>query len=168
MTDPTESDYEQTYAWGWFAYHAGQRLTAFNFFVVVLGAILVAYVQAADAHLRGLGVALGIVGILISLAFWVIDVRNTELVICGRAALDALEARPNMSITIRADDRDRKWLKSTLQGPVEGAIFSGLRPAGTRNSSVRGPRAVSKARGTPSRLNAAVAVSWLPAHRRRR
>ncbi len=37
------------YAWKWFEYHAGQRLVAFNFLLVLMGALSVGYYKAYDA-----------------------------------------------------------------------------------------------------------------------
>jgi hypothetical protein len=112
MNSDAKRDREQQYAWNWFSYHAGQRLTAFNFFLVIFGALLVGYVQAATHHLGLLGGVLGFLGLLVSLAFWAMDVRNSELVYCGRAALDALEK--SLDIHPRADDQNRAWLGSAL------------------------------------------------------
>jgi hypothetical protein len=122
--DPSELDYQ--YAWNWFSYHASQRLTAFNFFLVLLGAILVGYSQAASHDLNVLGAALGLFGALISAAFWVMDVRNTELVECGRAALDRLEWSPLLTLRIRQDDESRAYLNSVMYGPVTRTMFAAL------------------------------------------
>jgi hypothetical protein len=37
---------ELTYAWNWFQYHAGQRLTAFNFFLVMRSARVRGYLRS--------------------------------------------------------------------------------------------------------------------------
>jgi hypothetical protein len=115
------SDLQMTYAWEWFAYHASQRLTAFNFFLVMLGALLVGYVQAVEHELRGLGAVLGATGILVSAASWAMDVRNAELVECGRRALDELESGLRMSI--RSQDEKRACLEHVLRGRVERKVY---------------------------------------------
>jgi hypothetical protein len=120
--DPSELDFQ--YAWNWFSYHASQRLTAFNFFLVLLGAILVGYSQAASHDVKVLGAALGLFGALVSAAFWVMDVRNTELVQCGRAALDQLEDSPVLHVRIRHSDGSRVYLKDVIYGPVTGRMFA--------------------------------------------
>jgi hypothetical protein len=124
MSEDSQIETEQAYAWNWFAYHAGQRLTAFNFFLIVLGAVLVGYVQAVTNDLQALGIVLGLFGVLVSVAFWVIDVRNTELVACGRAALDVIER--SLSISIREDDQNRSRLAEVIRGPIETRVFERL------------------------------------------
>jgi len=82
---------ELNYAWSWFQYHAQQRLTAFNFLLIVVGVVAVAYSQAVEKGWDGVGVAVGALGALIATGFLMLDVRNEELVDCGRAALERLE-----------------------------------------------------------------------------
>lgn len=79
------------YAWGWFEYHAGQRFAAFNFFLILVGAAIVGYANAAGGHLPEVGVGIGLIGFIASVAFIVLDIRNRQLVDVGRNALRALE-----------------------------------------------------------------------------
>ena len=109
------------YAWDWFEYHAGQRLTAFNFFLVLMGAVIVGYAQALIHHSKTLGVALGVLGGLVALAFWAMDIRNEELVDYGRSALDDLEEKLGMSI--RKDEAQRTQLGRVLDGRTQRHIY---------------------------------------------
>jgi hypothetical protein len=66
------------YAWNWFKYHSEQRNAAFRFFLAVLG-ILAAGLVAAKSN----NVLFALDSVLIaatSVAFWRLDVRNTELI----------------------------------------------------------------------------------------
>jgi hypothetical protein len=112
------------YAWDWFSYHARQRLTAFNFFLIVMGAVVVGYTQAIESHLPALGVSLGVLGAFVALAFWAMDIRNEELVNCGRVALDEVEQE--LKLSIRSDDRDRKYLANAMRGRVEKRLYRWL------------------------------------------
>ena len=112
---------QQKYAWDWFSYHASQRLTAFNFFLVLMGAVIVGLGQALSHDLRLLDVALGVVGGLIAVAFWALDVRNEELVYRGRDALDAIE--PRLGVSILSGDDDRAKLGEALEGRIQGCIY---------------------------------------------
>jgi hypothetical protein len=103
---------ELTYAWDWFQYHAAQRLTAFHFFLIIVSLVAVAYAQSVDKGLEIFGTAAASLGALIAVGFWIIDVRNEELVLCGRAALDGLEEA--LSVNIRKDDHARKRLPQAL------------------------------------------------------
>jgi len=118
---------EFKYAWDWFSYHARQRLMAFNFFLVLIGAVVVGYTQAVNEHIRALGVGLGFLGAFVSVGFWVMDVRNEELVNCGRAALDKMEKQ--LRLTIREDDHKRVRLPEALQGPAGTRIRQYLAPS---------------------------------------
>lgn len=92
MTQParqgtSNSSVDPDFAWNWFQYHASQRLTSFNFFLVIVGLLLVGYAQAVDHSWNGFGAALGLLGALVAASFLALDVRNDELVQCGLAAL---------------------------------------------------------------------------------
>lgn len=123
------------YAWNWFEYHAGQRLTAFNYFLILIGVVVVGYLKCVElAGKSQLGMeqagmakvwwslasAIGFFGMIISVAFWFLDIRNEELVNCGRSALDQLET--SLGLTIRLDDKNRNHLKKFLD------MFSRLLP----------------------------------------
>jgi hypothetical protein len=69
---------ELTYAWNWFQYHAGQRLTAFNFFLVIVGVVAVAFTKALEQGWTVLGAVVAGLGALISIGFLFLDVRNEE------------------------------------------------------------------------------------------
>lgn len=79
------------YAWNWFEFHANQRLVLFRFFLIFIGAI--------GYLLVGLGgnpvvlIFSGLAIIILSKRFQIIDVRNRELVECGRKSLDKMEKK---------------------------------------------------------------------------
>jgi hypothetical protein len=120
---------ELDYASGWFQYTASQRLTTFNFFLVVVGLLLVAYAQAIDHSWRLFGAAIGFIGAIVSLGFLIIDVRNEVLVNKGLSALRELEAE--LKIALADPDLDRKHLRKVLDGSRIGRcvarfVFKGL------------------------------------------
>ena len=48
MVDEEENSIDekaQNYAWNWFEYHAGQRLTSFNYFLILIGVVVVGYLN---------------------------------------------------------------------------------------------------------------------------
>ena len=98
------------YAWKWFSYHAQQRLTAFHYFLIIVALLTTGYVAALDKELESIQIIICILGVLISIAFWALDIRNEELVNDGRAALRKLERAIDLDIH-RADySRDGvKW-----------------------------------------------------------
>ena len=68
------------YAWNWFEYHAAQRLTAFRYFLVFLGILLIGYNSGLEAQNVFFASAVGCVGAFVSLAFLALEIRNEELV----------------------------------------------------------------------------------------
>jgi Mn2+/Fe2+ NRAMP family transporter len=81
----------QEYAWKWFEYHAGQRLTAFRFFLVFLGVLIVGFnAGLKDGHIVFAQVV-ACFGAFISIAFLMLEIRNEQLVNVGRNALMCLE-----------------------------------------------------------------------------
>jgi len=109
------SDIEQIrfkYAWDWFSYHANQRLTAFHFFLIILSAIIIGYTNTIEKFPL-ISVGIGLLGIVVPFVFYVLDIRNEELVGCGRHALDELEKQLN--VKIRENDVNRSYLFETLE-----------------------------------------------------
>jgi len=96
---------ELDYASGWFQYTASQRLTTFNFFLVVVGFVLVAYAQAIDHRWRCFGAGIGAIGAVVSMGFLAIDVRNEVLVDKGLFALRKIEAGLRIGLADPALDR---------------------------------------------------------------
>lgn len=120
------------YAWGWFQYHASQRLTAFNFFLVIVGFLLVGYAQAILNRWDAFGVGLGVIGMCISIGFLALDVRNRELVNLGKATLKTLES--TIGVSLCADDArpfvsHRFWLRGII-AVIGAGFFAGVLWAG--------------------------------------
>lgn len=85
------------YAYKWFEYQAGQRLTAFNFLLVLMGALSFGYYTAYEAKAYLYATVAAVFGAFVSLAFYVLDRRNEELVDIGRRALEHIENLPEFS-----------------------------------------------------------------------
>jgi len=103
-----------TYAWNWFSYHASQRLIAFRYFLLIIGAISLGYFKCLEMKLFWYSVFICFFGMMVCVAFFLLEIRNEELVNCGRHALDRLEEE--MGLEIRKDDVDRRHLRESLQG----------------------------------------------------
>lgn len=80
------------YAWSWFNYHAGQRMTMFNYLLAVTGLFATAIVSAYDKHLPNVfsGI-LCLAAAFFALAFLLLDYRNRKLVWLGEDILIHLE-----------------------------------------------------------------------------
>lgn len=117
MSDDDQIRYK--YAWDWFKYHANQRLTAFHFFLIILSAIIIGYANTIE-KMPIISFGISMLGIVVPFVFYVLDIRNEELVNCGRHALDELEKQLN--VKIRENDANRNCLFETLE---YAGVFAG-------------------------------------------
>jgi hypothetical protein len=104
------------YAWDWFEYHAGQRMVAFRFFLILLSALVLGVATVLKDGQYGLASAVAGFGAFISFAFLMLELRNEALVNVGRTALlyversdEALKATP---LQLLHSDRNRSILTS--------------------------------------------------------
>jgi hypothetical protein len=81
----------QSYAWNWFALHAGQRLQLVNFWLVAVAFLAAAFVQAKASHLTAIAFGVSVTGAVSSLAFMRLDVRTRQLVQVAENALSVFE-----------------------------------------------------------------------------
>ena len=107
--------------------HASQRMSLFNFYVVLSGAIVAAYFASfkAEMNVELARPALGILLSLFSYVFWKLDQRNDLLLDVARRALISFEASdqtdPGNDVTrvfTKAEERskilqDRGWRQSS-------------------------------------------------------
>jgi hypothetical protein len=119
---PDRFELQFNYAWNWFQYHASQRLTAFNFFLILTSAGIVGYGNAARDHSWGYAIAIAFVGLIVAVGFLAMDIRNTELVQCGRNALDELEKQLPL-VDIRTADETRSTLQEVLNHGPEQQLY---------------------------------------------
>jgi hypothetical protein len=130
-TDPNPA--RMNYAWEWFKYHADQRLKAFNYYLIIVGILALAYStalkeglnsQTAQHSWRDFAVVIAICGCIISIAFLMIEIRNRELVDSGGRWLDELEDKALGGMTIRKwsnDPGERPHLRKAI-GWVAGIL----------------------------------------------
>lgn len=84
---------QRKYAWDYFAIHATQRLTTFNFYLVLSALLITGALTAfkTDFMRPVVGAGLGLVLSFLSFIFYKLDERNRELVGIGEQALKLLE-----------------------------------------------------------------------------
>jgi hypothetical protein len=89
---PDERKEARTYAWGYFALHADQRMKLFNFFLILSGLILGAF-PAVQSMAAGLKVVafLPMLLVLTAFIFWRLEERTRRLVKNGEDALRFLD-----------------------------------------------------------------------------
>lgn len=94
------------HAWRYFALHAEQRMTVFNYFVACAGLALtgLAWVLAQGSEHWPLGVAAGVSAAGLSFVFWRLDQRGAQLVKCAEDAMADLERKlPQSSAVTNAE-----------------------------------------------------------------
>jgi hypothetical protein len=106
----------QDYAWDWFEYHAGQRLTAFRFFLVFLAGLVIGFSTGLKDGNTYFAQVVGWFGAFVSLAFLILEIRNEQLVNVGRNALldleqsdESFKLRPKLQL-FHADRGRNPWL----------------------------------------------------------
>jgi len=91
---------ELEYAWKWFEFHADQRLRAFYYYLIIIGALGYGYLFCLNSDnkvsVSSLAPLLGFLGALISVAFLIIEIRNVDLVNIGRDELRRLNLKPSI------------------------------------------------------------------------
>jgi ABC-type multidrug transport system fused ATPase/permease subunit len=94
MKDEREQfEHMQEYAWKYFQVHASQRLTTFNFYLVISAVLVTGFFAVTKEDKFCFGVILGLLLMLVSLVFYKLDRRNRDLVGYGEKALKVLEGR---------------------------------------------------------------------------
>jgi hypothetical protein len=84
----------QSYAWGYFVFHAQQRQTVFNFFIILIGASLAAYAATIDkVSVAKFHFIIGCVLAASSFLFWRLDERSRHLIKLAEAPLKEIELR---------------------------------------------------------------------------
>ena len=99
MTDPADPTrkvddlvkLQFDYAWKWFDFHAKQRTTLFNYYLIIAGILANALVTSYKEHYDAIIQALGALGAVTSLAFMIFDVRNRDMAAQAENVLEKLE-----------------------------------------------------------------------------
>jgi hypothetical protein len=91
-TSTSEAMLEHT--WRYFELHANQRMSVFNFFVVMSSALAAGNAASlqGSAKLAGIGIVLGSLLPLVSFVFWKLDQRVSFLIKHAEAALAEIES----------------------------------------------------------------------------
>ena len=97
MTNESQSTHSDLYkvqfdyAWKWFDFHAKQRTSMFNFYIIVVGATLGAIAALVKANVGDAVQLLCWFGIIVSILFFILDCRNSNLLRYGELNLVYLE-----------------------------------------------------------------------------
>ena len=108
------------YVWAYFELHARQRMSLFNFFLVLVAFVLAGLGHSIQEHGRfaPMGVLLGILLVLVSFVFWKLDQRVSLFLKLAEDALADLEpdfSVPSARLVSREREKTKKLRKSTHQ-----------------------------------------------------
>lgn len=112
------------YAWRYFALHARQRVTMFNFFLLGSGVIANAYglLLREQLHWQAGGVAL--IGLLVCVVSFMLDIRNHQLVHHGEDALRRVEQDYLLSSDqVNSDDKAPEYVIMTREHEIGSPPF---------------------------------------------
>jgi len=158
------------HAWSYFALHANQRITVFNYFVVFAGVISTGMAAAiqASAKFAFVGIGLGALLTVLSFVFWKIDQRTAFLIKHAEEAIKLLE--PSAAPLVASEEQ--KTLTAKRKGiwtygqafrtifavmaliGLAGAILAGLRTVGIVGWETENDVAVSEKHGAITTPNA--------------
>jgi hypothetical protein len=68
------------YAWSWFEYHAGQRMSVFRFYMFLMALFAGGIIKTYEAKMFFGLFVLGVLLAFASFAFWRLDVRSADLI----------------------------------------------------------------------------------------
>lgn len=96
------------YAWKWFEFHADQRLRAFYYYLIIIGALAFGYlsVKQGSEQVQKITPLLCGFGIIVSFAFMCLEIRNHELVNIGRFVLVKL------GLEVSENDANKKYTEA--------------------------------------------------------
>ncbi|MCY3748934.1 MAG: hypothetical protein OXG64_06525 [Chloroflexi bacterium] len=114
------------YAWRWFALHAKQRMTMFNYFLVASGILANAYGLLLREDFWEAAIVAASIGCLAGLVSWGLDVRNRQLVKLAEEVLANIEGDyvfPAESLASPADSPSSGILAREAKGREPSFLF---------------------------------------------
>jgi len=94
--DKNNHEYLRQYIWNYFQVHASQRLTTFNFYILISTVIATGFLIIIRDMLI-LALILSIILIFLSFIFWKLDTRNKQLITNAEDGLKYLESKDEIN-----------------------------------------------------------------------
>lgn len=110
----------QKRAWDYFAMHAGQRLSVFNFYVILSSLTMTTYFASfkADSNLAAARPALALLLCIFAFIFWKLDQRTKFLIKTAEAALRYFEEQDDVDEVAKVFSREESASRSQREsGP---------------------------------------------------
>lgn len=99
------------YAWKWFKYHANQRMMAFYYYLLIIGALSYGYIAISCSKYPNntIANAICVIVMFVTIAFLIIERRNLELVEDGREAMRKLGINGEGLKILNLDEKRSNW-----------------------------------------------------------
>ena len=78
-------------AWNWFEFHSRQRISMFNYFLLITGILVNGYAAAVRDSLTGMSIGICVFGFVQAVCFLMIDIRSRNMIHYGENVLEKLE-----------------------------------------------------------------------------
>ena len=114
------------HAWAYFTLHANQRITVFNYFVVFSGILCTGLAATLQAPTRSsfVGIALGLILVMLSFLFWKLDQRTSFLI---KHAEDVIKNHEPALAPLVADEVDKTTKAKAKDGLwTYGEVFRAI------------------------------------------
>jgi len=95
------------YGFKWFEYHANQRITTFNFYLVVYTGLVAGYGFLLKEKIVAGSLFINLIMVLLSILFWQLDIRNRQLIEIGENIISACWVRAGLSDTLNPIESSR-------------------------------------------------------------
>jgi hypothetical protein len=96
MSNDDSHELLRQYIWNYFQVHASQRLTTFNFYILISTVISTGFLIVI-ANMPIFALVLSIMLISLSFVFWKLDIRNKQLIRTAESGLKYLESKDNIN-----------------------------------------------------------------------
>lgn len=96
---------DRKYVWDYFSLHAQQRLTTFNFFIVLITLLLGTLFTLIKEHTPNLIPIISLFMIFFSFIFWRLDQRNRNLIHHAESELKKIEKKLNTKVFINEEKK---------------------------------------------------------------
>lgn len=114
VSENLKKEEEIKYSWEWFKYHADQRLRAFYYYLIIIGALALGYLTAIQINEKLKQVYqvnkiipwLFFLGFIVSIVFLFLEIRNVELVNIGRIKLQ------NLGLEVSINDANPEYTEA--------------------------------------------------------
>ena len=110
---------QHSYAWNLFDFHAKQRVSMFNYFLIIAGIFASGIIASWKTDIHWMPIALGLLGAFTAFGFILLDCRNKQLVELAEDVLLKIETDWLYTIDFKVSRKE----KPKDQNPIQGGFM---------------------------------------------